>query len=211
MKKIEIVRFLEYWQKKFEEINSVVIGDRCMERIFRNCPSHCRIDDVLIKVISIDKFYRAIVYDHFKMAQHIGSLKNLKSMILNGEEEAVEVIRLGHGIVKRKTGKEIDLYSFASKYCHWSNPKRYPMYDQYVEKALEEIRKKNLWDFPENENFKDYANFKKHIDVLKNLLGWDYKKLDEALWIYGRYLKNNLPNDIQKKIQSELNELKVRL
>ena len=208
---MEIVEFLRCCQKKFNEINSVGINDHFMNQVFKDHPSHRRLNDVVLKIIVTAKVYGATVYDHLKMAQHICSLKNLKSMISDGEGTTVEAVRFGHGIVKKKTGKEIDFYSFATKYCHWSNPNCYPMYDQYVQRAVREIRERTSYDFAKGDFFKDYIAFRGQLDMLKFIIispfyrksswGYGYKELDEALWVYGRYLKGNLPVKIQNELQ----------
>ena len=200
---MEIVKFLTCCQKKYKEVNNTGLNDDFMKQVFKDHPSHRRLYDVAVKVIAVAQVYKATVYDHSKMAHHICRLKNLKSMISDGEGAAVEAVRFGHGIIWEKSRKEIDFYSFSTKYCHWSNPNRYPMYDQYVQKAIREIRKKFPSKLADNDFFKDYIVFREQLDISNITMefGWSYKQLDEALWVYGRYLKGNLPVKIQNELQ----------
>jgi len=208
---MEIVKFLTCCQKKYKEVNNTGLNDDFMKQVFKDHPSHRRLYDVAVKVIAVAQVYKATVYDHSKMAHHICRLKNLKSMISDGEGAAVEAVRFGHGIIWEKSRKEIDFYSFSTKYCHWSNPNRYPMYDQYVQRAVREIRERTSYDFAKGDFFKDYIAFRGQLDMLKFIIispfyrksswGYGYKELDEALWVYGRYLKGNLPVKIQNELQ----------
>ncbi len=204
--KIEIAaltRILKDSREYFWKINKNVIGDKLMREVFRNYPSQKLIMDVVMKVIIISETYKAIVYSYLKMAQHITKIKGLKYMISKGDLEAVDLIRFGHGIKRKKTGEEIDFYSFATKYCHWSNPRYYPIYDQYVGIAI-----KRTMNIPQK-NLKDYKNFKNIIDekLLNVFGGTSYKKLDEALWIFGKFLKNQLPLEIQQAFSEKIKKL----
>lgn len=63
--------------------------------------------------------------DKDSMIDHIHKLatkEKLDMMLKSGDQEAVSKICQGHGILYRKA-KEYDFYSFATKYCHFSNPK----------------------------------------------------------------------------------------
>ena len=65
-------------------------------------------------------------------------------------------------LVKKKSGKKIIFYSFATKFCSHHNDKDFAIYDRYVEKILMHFKK--LDDFSKNftkkEDLKEYSNFK---------------------------------------------------
>ncbi len=45
-------------------------------------------------------------------------------------------IATGHDIRTKMNNKEINFYSFATKYCNWHNKASYAIYDSFVDKVL---------------------------------------------------------------------------
>lgn len=158
-------------------------------------------------VIVLNKLYRINVYNEMKLVNHILTIsrdQNFDSLLLSGRVEAVKLIRQGHGIVTKK-GKEINYYSFATKFCHWCNPFDYPIYDSFIDTAIRFLIGVNVPvpDFADWTNLKDYATFKKVIDYLKQELDFSdfsYKDFDEALWMYGKFLEKRLPPPVQSRL-----------
>jgi len=72
---------------------------------------------------------------------------------------------------------------FASKYCHFHAPDRFPIYDQYARRGLIDLINTN---FPE----RDYRQMKRGVDELIVATGsqYNYKEIDEYLWLYGQLL-----------------------
>lgn len=129
--------------------------------------------------------------DKVKIVDHIYRLateENLDALLKSGNHIAVNKIRCDHGIATKK-GKERNFYSFATKYCHFSNLKCYPIYDQYVEKAIMKLRKDDYIQFPDQDDLKNPQAFRDIIhQIIRKFELEDIQKADRALWIYGQHL-----------------------
>jgi hypothetical protein len=106
-------------------------ADRAVGWVFDSAKENERIEQVLSKVCVLNSLYATSVYHVVRMAHHIVSIEDLDRMLDKGELNAVESIRRGHGI-HLSNGKDRDFYSFATKYCHFHSPERFPMWDTLV-------------------------------------------------------------------------------
>lgn len=99
---------------------------------------------------------------------------------------------------------------FASKYCHFHQPKRFPMYDNFARRGLSHLFGKKFKEYEKN-----YGKFKIDLDkillAIESKFGWqsNYKELDEYLWIYGQWLvykenKKKKDKDKKKRINVEI-------
>jgi len=98
---------------------------------FETYPLNNDLDDVLIKVCSLNDFYSTNIFSPFSVAKHIVSLGIDESLARN-DLEIVNIIAK----VKMNGGKIKNFYSFATKYCSHHKPTVYPIYDSYVDKML---------------------------------------------------------------------------
>lgn len=180
--------------------------------LFEKFPQNQDRDVVYAKVDTLDRVYSTQLYRRktkagrrarYAMAGHIVS-SGIDGLLESGSVVAVKAIRSGHGILAN--GKEIDLYSFATKYCHLHKPESYPIFDSNVKKALSWLRRtfplavgqhdKNRGDFD-----KDYDVLHETIDVVRSFLGGeDYHKIDAALYLLG----GRLPTAGVKSISPDL-------
>lgn len=146
------------------------------------------LDKVLIKVTVLDRLYYTNLFYIYKVAKHIKNNANeLDELISNGDIKAVELIRKGHGI-KTKNDKDKDFYSFATKYCYWSDHPnhRYPIFDSKVEIALKCLKKNKFIDF-NDEDLRNYEKFKEIINkVGEEINNSSYKEIDKGLWMMGQ-------------------------
>lgn len=63
------------------------------------------------------------------------------------------------------------------------------LYDQYVEKAIMNLRKDNYIQFPNQEYLKNPQAFRDIIyQIIQKFELEDYQKADRALWRYGQHL-----------------------
>lgn len=177
-------------RQAFENDEATMLEYEAVRRIFENYPTNVDMLAVLLKFTILNGLYRTNIFDIKKIADHIYRLaaeENLDAIIKSGNLEAVNKIRLGHGIPDNK--KEHNFYSFATKYCHFSNPKYYPIYDQYVEKAIMKLRKDNYIQFPNQEDLKNPQAFRDIIyQIIQKFELEDCQKADRALWRYGQHL-----------------------
>jgi hypothetical protein len=114
----------------------------------------------------------------------LATQEGLDAMLHRGDLEAINKIRRGHNI--RTRGKERDNYSFATKFCHFSNPKCYPLYDDNVRLALIELRKKRSPRIHfETPGLKEPDRLKEAVDQIIEVFDLkDYQTVDRALWKY---------------------------
>lgn len=147
-------------RQAFENDEATMLEYEAVRRIFENYPTNVDKLAVLLKFTILNSLYRTNIFDIKKIADHIYRLaaeENLDAIIKSGNLEAVNKIRLGHGIPDNK--KEHNFYSFATKYCHFSNPKYYPIYDQYVEKAIMKLRKTTIFSSQIKRILKTHKHF----------------------------------------------------
>jgi hypothetical protein len=194
-------KMLRTYVKKFEKDNQSVTYFEVVQRTFADYPKNVELPNVVLKVAVLNKLYSTNIFDVFSMAKHIyklGNRKNLDGLLKKGNLNAVNMIRKGHGIRRKNSKNDIDEYSFATKYCHFSNPGQYPVYDSYVEKAIWNLQKnyksqfkkeKDIFD-PQNEDLRIPLDFLNIIKRIKGLSSFsDYEQVDRALWKYGYELK----------------------
>ena len=146
---------------------------------------------VAYKVILVDKLYNCnLMMDHRKIADHIISL-NIDSDLSAGRISVVDRI-------SRFPQKKALV--FASKYCHFHQPDKFPIWDKFTAIGLGDLMGKNYL------KKRNYSQFKSDIDFLISKIGsqLSYKILDEYLWLYGQKIKN------YKNSSAEIKELSKR-
>ena len=155
------------------------------ESIIRNAvernPLHTDLEQVLEKVSLINELYSAGVQDIVAMAEHILLLQNLDSLLKDGDLNVVENIANYETSVSRK---KIRCYSFATKYCAFHNPIKYPIYDKFVAQRVLELTREIGYHVTAME-LKKYTRFKDAIDriIAVFCLENDYNKVDKYLWL----------------------------
>ena len=105
-------------------------ADKVLSGVFSRHPLNEVLEDILIKVVLLNRLYNTNVFAVMKMAQHIRGL-HIDEELKQGSPALVhriEALTLG--------GKTRRHYSFASKYCSWHKPDAFPMYDSLVERVL---------------------------------------------------------------------------
>ena len=159
---------------------------------------------VLPKVILINLVYSTQIYDTEKIARHI--LKtDIDKRLTDGDISLVDDIRRGHGIKKKKTGNEIDFYSFATKYTALHEPTKFPIYDNLVMRLLTVLNKR-LRFCPRFTQavLRDYQQYVSVINALiefTDLEPLKYKRFDQGLWVYAKFLyeqSNLMPSERQR-------------
>lgn len=133
---------IDKYAEKAKTIPRYALGDKALSKLKRDCSSSTNFEDVWLKVIVINYLYGAGVIDTFKMAQHIHrNSDSVDKKLSSGDHGLVDDIRQGHGIRRKnkktgKEGKEIDFYSFATKYCSEHKPSVFPIFDSKVRGML---------------------------------------------------------------------------
>ena len=181
---------LEKWLDNWEKMENYRNQENALNKLFHETyPKNNDINEILIKVATLNDFYSTHILNIFKVAEHIKNIENLDDRLQKGDEKLVkEIAKVG---LKKKGGKKIIFYSFATKFCSHHNDKDFAIYDRYVEKILMHFKK--LDDFSKNftkkEDLKEYSNFKSILfDDFRVYykLDCNLKELDRYLWQLGR-------------------------
>jgi hypothetical protein len=184
--------FIKNYIDSFDNDNRISLADRSIKCLIEKFPTNKNIEEILLKVIAINTLYSTSILDTIKMSQWI--LKCSIDADLNiGMTDLVNKIAIGHGIKSARTKsnlnkKEINFYSFASKYCSWHNHKSYPIYDSFVEKILVAYQKQDNFSNFKTIELKNFTIFKKVIlDYISHYnLNFSLKEIDKFLWAYGK-------------------------
>ncbi|PIN91579.1 hypothetical protein COU57_00050 [Candidatus Pacearchaeota archaeon CG10_big_fil_rev_8_21_14_0_10_32_14] len=163
------------------------VANSTLTNYFNKNPKNDNADIVLIKVILIDSLYKSNLKNQIDVAEHIIKIKNLDELLKQGSPLAVEKI-------SNCVGK--NLLSFASKFGHFHNKNKYPIYDKYVCIALNKL---NGW-----KDNRTFSNFLEGIEKFRkenSLTGVNFEDIDKYLWLYGLLLRlNSGKKDVNKEI-----------
>lgn len=189
MKKAEIVRpsnneikhFLNVWTS----LENYVQQESCLNKLFtKTYPLNNNLDDVLIKVCSLNDFYSTNIFSPFTVARHIVNLnvdEKLKQDRLEVVNEIANVTMTGN--------KNKNFYSFATKYCSHHKPTIYPIYDSFVDKMLIYFRNTDkFYSFHKND-LKEYPKYRKILIEFRKFYqieNFDLKEIDKYLWQIGK-------------------------
>jgi len=186
----EIDKYLDIWNgdEKFYKPEKALI------KLFNGCHANNKDkDDVLIKVYALNDSYDTFVLNQVRMAQHIANQnidENLRADNLG--LAIVDKIRKGHSI-RNRYGTEINFYSFATKYCSFHKPDKYPLFDSNVERALKYFKKRHcskLFTF-NNTDLRVYEAFVGIIRKFQEIFGlqrFSLRDIDKYLYLVGREL-----------------------
>ena len=176
--------FIDYW--KF--LPSYTDQECALDKLFMElCPKNDCIEDVLIKCSALNDFYSTNIFGVHTVAEHILSL---------GIDTRLHQVdySLVNDIAKIEVnGKEHFFYSFATKYCSHHLPEKYAIYDNYVEKVLLSINKKEPFANFKKEDLKIYEAYMSVIRGFSQHFGltrFSIKQLDQYLWQLGKWYFN---------------------
>ena len=183
--KKEVQNYLKLW----DSLENYVSQESSLRKLFTvTYPENNDLDDVLIKVCSLNDFYNTNIFSPFTVAKHIINLK-IDKKLEESNLEIVNKIATGHNIRTKKNNKEYNFYSFATKYCSHHKPTVYPIYDSYVEKMLMFFKRNDKFaKFIKN----DLREYKRYKEILLNfrsfydLKDFDLKQIDKYLWQAGK-------------------------
>lgn len=192
------VNFLKICYKQFniEADERHKIADECLEEIFHRWKGDDKLLHIFARVAVLDALYNTRINDPNRMARRIMKIEEkINKKIESGDITAIEDIRHSHEIHSKRNGKignEIDLYSFATKYCHWqSKGEYYPIYDRVIGEVIWKFYEPKMrFEVFKKKHLDDYSKFIEYIAMLKTEIGakhMDFRKFDHALWILGKF------------------------
>jgi hypothetical protein len=163
---------------------------------FEQFPMNTDDSEVLFKVAVLNGLYACGLPRHglLSMARKLVELKVDRSLDA-GDLRVVDRIAGGKG-------QDPVLYSFAMKYCHWSRPGLFPMYDPVVNWMLLRVDKALDLKFangkrPVASDMKSCPRLKENLDLLMLTLdldkAWKYKRIHEGLYVLGFGLGKDTP------------------
>ena len=179
--KQQVLLYLNNWDK----LDNYVLQESSLKKLFtKTYPNNTELDEILIKVCSLNDFYSTNIFSPFTIAKHIKTLDIDKNL---ARDELTLVDKISK--VRMTGGKYRNFYSFASKYCSHHKPDTYPIYDSFVDKILVYFRKRDtFYDFSNN----DLKNYQKFYEIILafisfyNLEEFNVKDIDKYLWQLGK-------------------------
>lgn len=178
---LEVKKYLSKW----DNLENYFLQEKALDKLFfETYPVNSDINDVLIKVASLNDFYSTNVYYPFIVAKHIVNL-NIDDRLFNGDANLVNDI----ASVKINEGKIRSFYSFATKYCSHHKPLEFPIYDSYVDQMLRYFRNTDHFQEFKNDDLRDYIKFKDilvHFKEFYKLEEFNFKDIDRYLWQLGQ-------------------------
>ena len=181
-------KLLDEYIDKFNLDERYYLADKAIVSLFDAFPENKCLEHILLKISVINDLYSTNILGTFKMAKHIQKL-DIDDRLRNGNPLLVNEIASGHGIVSKKNDKEINFYSFSTKYCNWHNRDNYAIYDSFVHKVLVAYKRKDNFTAFIDSDLKNFMKFKQIVLDFKqyyNLTEHDLKQIDKFLWIYGK-------------------------
>lgn len=192
---VEIENALNEWAV----LDNYVLQEKSLKKLFTvTYPENRDIDDVLVKVCTLNDFYSTNIFSPFTIAKHIIEL-NIDPRLKEND------LNLVNHLAKISTGpgKIRNFYSFASKYCSHHKPEAYPIYDSFAEKMLLHFKKEKFYNFDKQE-LKSYPLYKKVILKFQEFYGlesYTLKEIDKYLWINGKkYFPKKYKKQSDKRI-----------
>jgi hypothetical protein len=122
-------------KKMYEKLKGWKLANRVTSSYFPTHPNNIEKETVIIKVVLVDRLYFTNIKEPLRMANHILKLEVLDEQLKRNEIKAVDCIA---NFGQRK------VISFGSKYAHFYNKAAFPVYDQYVSKAIATFRGKGF-------------------------------------------------------------------
>lgn len=191
-------KLLDEFIDKFNNDERYYLADKAIISLFESFPENKYLEHILLKISVINDLYSTNILGTFNMAKHIQKL-DIDDRLKQGDPFLVNEISSGHGIISKKNNKEINFYSFATKYCNWHNRENYAIYDSFVNKVLIAYKRNDNFSSFKETDLKNFIKFKEVILDFKqfyNLTDHDLKQIDKFLWIYG---KEKFPANYSKK------------
>lgn len=177
----EVKKFIEIWSS----LESYRFQEEALDKLFLvTYPSNTLMEEVLVKVSTLNDFYSTNIFAGYKVAKHILSIC-IDERINEGDVTLVGDIAK----VEMDSGNVRNFYSFASKYCSHHKPLDFPIYDSFVDALLRYFRDAdNFYEF-KNDDLKDYVKFKEILLEFRRYYGleqFNLKEIDKYLWLLGK-------------------------
>lgn len=177
----QVSKYLDKW----DSLENYVLQESSLRKLFtQTYPLNVYMDDVLIKVCSLNDFYSTNIFSPFNVAKHIVDL-GIDQRLSSRDFTLVNDI----AVVKVNGQKTINFYSFATKYCSHHLPEDYPIYDSFVEKMLMYFKRKDKFFKFKKDALKHYPTYREiliRFGHFYKLGAFTLKQIDKYLWQAGK-------------------------
>ncbi len=178
---------IEEWKINWENTEGNIEQERALKKLFIELlPQNSDLEDVLIKVCTLNDFYSTNIYNVFSVAKVIKGM-NFDNTF-NSDEALPKCVDELNDKVYKATKKHI--YSFASKFFSHHRPDIYPIYDSYVDKLLRYYRDEYQFFSFKDQNLLEYEGFYEVYIKFKEYFGltqFTAKDIDKFLWQVGKH------------------------
>lgn len=183
----EVKKYLGKW----DTLENYVLQESSLRKLFTiTYPLNTEMDEVLIKVCSLNDFYSTNIFSPFSIAKNIVNLDIDSRLKINDLDLVNDIAKVN---VNGK--KEFNFYSFATKYCSHHKPIDYPIFDSYVEKLLLALKKQDNFPTFKKSDLKNYTKYKSillQFQEYYEIKSFDLKEIDKYLWQAGKeYFKKH--------------------
>jgi len=176
-----VERYLARW----EQLENYKKQENALDKLFfHTYPDNRNIEDILVKVATLNDFYSTNIFSGYLVAKHILNL-NIDERLQRGDDTLVNEI----SEVVMSDGKVKNFYSFATKYCSHHKPYDYAIYDSYVDRVLRYFRNTDGFSDFKDADLKEYVKFHKILMDFQDFYGlkkYNLKLLDRYLWQLGK-------------------------
>lgn len=178
----QVSMYLQRW----DSLGNYVLQESSLRKLYAETyPLNIDMDDVLIKVCSLNDFYSTNIFSPFIIAKHIVELDIDKRLECQDLALVNDI-----ALVKINGQRRINFYSFATKYCSHHFPENYPIYDSFVEKMLLYFKRVDeFFKFKKDDlkHYPTYYNVLIQFRVFYGLERFTLKQVDKYLWQAGKY------------------------
>lgn len=176
---------VQKYQDKWDSLENYYLQESSLKKLFtKTYPKNRSMDDILVKVCTLNDFYSTNIFSPFKVAKHILEL-DIDKRLKSGDLTLVNDI----ANIQVNDQKRIVFYSFATKYCSHHRPLIYPIYDSFVEKVLMYFKRKDrFYDFSRLD-LKTYTKYREILNQFRIYYGlkdFNLKEIDKYLWQLGK-------------------------
>ena len=179
------VQEMEKYLAKWEELDNYRLQEAALDKLFfHTYPDNVALEDILVKVATLNDFYSTQIFSVYPVAKHILNLE-IDERLEIGDLSIVNEI----ATVTMDDGTQKSFYSFATKYCSHHQPEKFAIYDSYVEKVLKYFRDAEQFSSFYDGELKEYEIFNRVLSdfmAFYHLEKYSLKQLDRYLWMLGK-------------------------
>ncbi|RDU64663.1 hypothetical protein [Helicobacter sp. MIT 14-3879] len=185
----EIKKYLVKWDNTYYDAQ-----EKASKYLVKQFPNNTNLNEVIIKISCRDSFYSTQITKNIKypdMAKHIMDINkklDLDSKFKRNDLSPKEKAEIINAISKiNKDNKEINLYSFATKYCALHN-ETFVIYDKFVNIVLSYFCNKDKFSSFKKNDLKDYEKLLEILNIFKNYykLESSFRNIDMYLFLLGK-------------------------